>query len=577
MRRTVLFFAWAQYDAAETEFWRELRRSLQSHGLHLLLVSPNTPPAGFDVDHLPFVPTIDALWTGHDAAPVSLEALGLDPDTLLAREEEWSGPTVVSAVRTLRKQALSAIATDVLRMLSVVRPVCAVIWNGQHVPEMILDAALRIGGVPVLYAERAPVPRSLFVDEQGLATASTVAAEPVWPVPEERWLRRAADLSERVAAGMTWWSQPPNKGAESVRRQLGIPDDRCVVLFAGQVDEDTQRFLFSPIFADNLDAWQWLLHALAGRGDVFVLGKHHPRAMMPPEAYRRVLERSAVPGVWTADISIDDALCAADRVVAVNSTVLYEALARDLPVLAMGNWLLTGRGVAHEVRDRDDSAVVGAWLADDAAAERRQRWQECLGYLASRSIYAFDEEAVRLGSLGAHDLAAKLSGIAAASPWHPPLSVQRQMLGAVSKPPWSNPGDTVDDFPQLPRRWRDANALRHCVLQARAAARRGRRVVIWGAGRAGGIVQGLLRDAGVMTGAFVSSDAAPGERDGIPVIVPARLETASVRDFVLVASVGAPDIVPQLAGRGFRDGDDVMTIDCERLLDLTTPVVQSPR
>ena len=577
MTRTVLFFAWAQYDAAETEFWRDLQRALASHGLHLLLVSPNQPPAGFDVQHLSFVPTIDALWTAHDAAPVDVETLGLDAEALLQREEEWSGPTVVGAVRALRRQALSSIASDVLRTLSVVRPVCAVIWNGQHVPEMILDAALRLGGVPVLYAERAPVPGSLFVDERGLATASAVAAEPVWEVADPRWSGRAAQLSADVAAGMTWWSQPSDHGAESVRRQLRIPAGRCVVLFAGQVDEDTQRFLFSPVFADNLDAWRWLLRALGGRADVFVLGKHHPKATMPPDAYRRALEASTVAGVWTDDISITDALSVADRVAAVNSTVLYEALARDLPVLALGDWLLTRRGVAHEVRDRDaGGAAVDAWLADEAKDERRQRWQESLGYLLSRSIYAFGEEAVRRGSLGAGDLAVRLAGLTAA-PWDPGDDVRRQMLAAAARPRWSNPGDTIHDWAQLPARWRDAHALRHCVLQARSAFRRGRRIVIWGTGRAGGIVRDLLLEAGVTTAAFVSSHAAPQEREGTPVLAPAQLRVEPVRDFVLVASVGAADIVPQLSGRGFRDGGDVVEVDCRTLVDLTGPGAERRR
>ena len=577
MRRTVLFFAWAQYDAAETEFWQELRRSLASYGLHLLIVSPNLPPAGFDVEHFAFVPTIDALWPSHDSQPISVAALGLDADALLAREQEWSGPTLVEGVRRLRRHALSAIALHAVRLLSAVQPVCALIWNGQHVAEMILDAALRHGRTPVLYVERAPVPRALIVDERGLSAASALAAEPQWPIPGEAWLRLAGDISARVAGGaLTWWHQPGNRGVDWWRRELRIGPGRQVLLFAGQVDEDTQRFLFSPIFTDNLDAWQWLLQALAGRHDVFVLGKQHPKATMPPEAYRRTLQASELAGAWRSDVSIDDALAVADRVVAVNSTVLYEALARDLPVLALGDWLLKGRGVAHEVRSRESGTpVVDAWLADEGADARRRRWRECLGYLASRSIYAYEEEAVRQGSLGPRDLASRIAACASTAVWQPPSEVLQLLFGSRSTRPWRNLGDP-DRSPSVgpSDEWQAAHTLRHCLLQARAAARRGRRVVIWGAGRAGRIVRELLADAGVAVAAFVSSHETPGHVDATPVIAPDGLETEPVRDFVVVASLAAAEIVPQLTGRDFRDGDDVVAIDCERLLDLTTPAAR---
>lgn len=573
MRRTVLFFAWPQYDAPELEFWEDLQRELGALEMDLVLVATTAPPAGFPIRYLPFVPSVDAFWNGHGRAPVRVTALGLDADTLLAREEAWSGPTALPAVRDLRRQALDAIATYAVRMLTAIRPAAAVIWNGQHVPEMILEAALRRGGTPPLYVERAPFPRALFADERGLSAASAIACEDAWPLPAERWLCQADSVAARIAGGnLTWWAQPENAATEPLRRRLNIPTGSRVVLFAGQVDEDTQRFLFSPVFQDNLAAFKWLLDALAGRDDVFVLGKHHPKATTPPEAYAALLAGSSVSGTWVADVAIDDALAVSERVAAVNSTVLYEALARGIPVLAMGDWLLRGRGVAHQVQDPvHGRQAVDAWLAATDTEYRQQRWRAALGHLLSRAVYAYERTAVRAGALGARDLACRIARRCADTPWQAPPDLYSGCRDDTQRP-WRNPGEPREEA-LLEARWADAQLLRHSLLRARAAARCGRRVLVWGTGEAGRIANDLLAGCGVVPAAFVSSDSGHRTVESLPVIPPEGLRAGSPRDFVIVASVAAPEILEALTVRGFTVGSDALAVDCLVLRDLALPTL----
>ena len=53
---------------------------------------------------------------------------------------------------------------------------------------------------------------------------------------------------------------------------------------------------------------------------------HHPKSRTDPAAYERLLAASGVRGAWRTDLAIDDALAAADRVAAVNSTVILSFL-----------------------------------------------------------------------------------------------------------------------------------------------------------------------------------------------------------------------------------------------------------
>ena len=546
MGRPLLFHAWPQFDSAEIEFWRDLQGALAKRSLDLVLVSTTAPPRDLPIPHVPFVPTVDSLWTEH-RRDGDVTTLGLDPQALLAREQDWSGPVRLDAITAFRRQALDDIAAYASDIVRTLQPAAAVIWNGHHVPEAILAAALRQRGTPMLSVERAPVPRALFVDDRGLSSASAVAHRLEWPSVDGRWLRRADEVSARIARGsLTWWEQPDRSGPSSLRARLGVPPGRQVLVFAGQVDADTQRFLFSPVFADNLDAWRWFLVQLAGRDDVFVIGKHHPKATTPPDAYRRALADSGVAGAWCTDVAIDDALALADRVAAVNSTVLYEALARGVPALAMGDWLLQGRGVAYEVRDRRlDGAQVEAWLTASDFSTRRDRWRAAMGFLLSGSIYAYEREEVRAGGLGAAHLADRLAGLCEPAAGDPVASVT--VPDRYSPPRWLSPGDEPlpGAWPGDPVRyqeWHQAHALRHTLHRAALAADEGRRVVVCGPEEHVRAVRTLAPQAVALH--------------------EAALVRSSPRDFVLIAT-GSWQIPEELSARGFVPGVDVIAVQCQ--------------
>lgn len=571
--------AWPQFDAAEVAFWQRLRDSLAAHTLQLVLASTGTPPSGLDIPHLPVVPSIDAYWPGRRLAPgLSLEDVRLDAATLLAREAAWGAPSLLPSIDAFRRGAMDAVTGYWTETLLVLQPAVVVIWNGQHVSELILDAVCRACAVPVLYVERAPIPQALFADDRGLSAASAVARQDSWTVPAAEWLDRAAAVVRWLTAGQrTWWEQPASRsdGAAALRRELGIPDGARVVLFAAQIDQDTQQFLFSPHFDSNLAAFAWLLDQLRGRDGVFVLGKHHPKSLTSPTEYERVLAQSGVNGVWRTDLAIDDALAIADRVAAVNSTVLYEALARDRPVLALGEWLLRGRGAGWDIRDRDRGReAVDAWWVAAGAGGRQSAWRETLAFLLSRSLYTWAPELDAVGVPGAPALAARIAALAPRLDGRtiPPALVDRWIDARSRRPAWTLAGEDV--APDHAREWQRAHTLRHQLLHAGAAVRRGRRLVVWGAGTAGRAADELLAQAGVRVAAFVSTSPDRTHVDGRALLSPDDLMAAPARDFVLVASQAAEQIVPLLASLGFTPSQDYSVLDVDQLATAAvTPLV----
>jgi hypothetical protein len=573
--RDVLFLAWPQFDPLELAFWQRLRDALAERGLRLVLASTTPPPADLGVVHVPAVPSIDAVWTeGVSAFSVPVDTLGVDEAMLLAREAQWGAPAVLPAIETYRRSAMAATTGYWLETLAALNPAVVALWNGQHVSEIILGAAARQGGLPVVHVERAPIPQALFVDEQGLSSASSVAGLPSWPRPQKPWIDRAVLVSRRIAAGEhTWWQQPPSRSmdAAALRTQLGIPTNSLILLFAGQVDQDTQQFLFSPRFGSNAAAFEWLLGQLRGRTDVFVLGKQHPKSSTPAGEYQRLIAESGVPGTWRVDLSIDDALASANRVAAVNSTVLYEALARGLPVLSFGDWLLSRRQVAYEVHEPErDADVVHAWIDASDASARQRSWQEGLAFLLSTCLYTYQPDDTNDGLHGAAELAARFDRLANRTHhWRMPAVVVDAWLSARRRgtPPWRLPNDLREPNPAPD--WQRAHTLRFQLLEADRAARAGRRVVIWGTGAGGRQVAALLDRSGVDVWGFVASTPDGPRAHGRPLVSPTGLMTG---DFVIVASTAAPDIVPVLTARGFASAADFVVVDCDYLSTVSSSV-----
>jgi hypothetical protein len=395
---------------AECGFWARLRHALRAQGMELFVLAHHDPQGDADVPVLRVrnefrsVPVDDG--TGWRAWKTP--ALPFDPAPYLAREQCWNGPPANAAAEAQRLAALHFFHDFYRTALRDVRPVMALIWNGQHPQEMLLANLCRTAGCPVHYLERAPIAGALHVDPEGILAGSTIARATTWTWPSDdsqaHWHAVAAQVAE-AAAKATWWEQPASRDPATLRRKLGIRAGQQVLLFAGQVDRDTQNLLYSPHFTTNAEALAWCCAQLPADGSIFLLGKHHPKSTVPAAVYREIVGSL---GVWTEDVAIADALALADRVAAVNSTVLFEGLLRGKPALALGASLLDGKGIAYEVTGpAQGSAVVAAWRAAADFDARAARWQDFLAYLLGHAFYTMDPSPG--GQQGVDALAAHLA------------------------------------------------------------------------------------------------------------------------------------------------------------------------
>lgn len=418
-RPCILVHARGSMIPMETTFWEAVRREARTLGREVILTGHHWPQQPMDVPLLRARSGLDAVrhpgpsdgWR----AWMPLRQL-LDEETLLARERVWRGPERGADHLERRRRALYFYHDFYHYALEVANPKLTVIWNGQHPQEMILDQLARARGSAVWYIERGPFAGTIQVDPDGILGGSSVARNPVvrWNEGTDRdhWLGVAERLLEHLRNEQsTWWEQPESAGSEALRSRLRIPPGRTVVLFTGQVDQDTQNILYSPHFRGGLDAFRWFVARMRKHNGVFVLGKHHPKAKEPASAYRTVVEEAGL-GTWVEDVSIQDCLGIADRVAAVNSTSLYEAIVRETPILALGLSLLHGKGVGYEIVDRADSTdACGAWLAARDWSEHLMRWREFVASLLAHDLFALNPNLTTLGVPGPAELASRFATI----------------------------------------------------------------------------------------------------------------------------------------------------------------------
>jgi len=306
-----------------------------------------------------------------------------------------------------RLAAESAYVANLL-MLASVRPAACVFCNGFFPQQVLAREVCRRLHIPVLFTEKAPIPGFLYLDPDGLMGdsrfAKTLREDHAYSNAGVRTNRARIVERKLIESRSTWWGQKTSSGGGNV-----FGDSQRRVLFAGQVDRDSQNFYFSPHFDSNVDAARTFSELLAGRPGVEVVGKHHPKSDVPVERFRSVFGGG---GVWRDDVDVNDALEQSTHVAAVNSGVLFEALLRAKPALSMGRTLLSGLGVFYEWRPGADH-VIDEWLNAEGWEDRLSRWHIIFERLLSEDFYSMDpENSTETTLLGPDDMARRLRTVA---------------------------------------------------------------------------------------------------------------------------------------------------------------------
>ena len=392
---TIIAVSWNREQ--ELDFFCNLRSQLKELGYELLILGYGKPTKVVDVPQLLSFYGLDSLDVIHTLLEQStgrshVAVPDFDEDLLLERERLWHGSEISELQMQKRRESLHFYRNFYTALLQIVKPRLVLLWNGEHTQETIFNQLCNQASCPVLYLERGPFRDSLQMSPDGCTASTEIARAYNWVFPDfvdKAVSRLSAEIVEEKykTSQITWYSreQPKSTPLRQLKKNLGIPKDKKILLFTGQLDNDTSNFKHSPNFEGNLEAFRWFCNALRHRDDIFILGKHHPLDQNSFKEFQHAVEGL---GIWVDNVSLENCLELADRVAAVNSTVLFEAIVLNKPILAMGKLLLSNKGIAYEIVDTLDSEqIISNWLAAKEFSEKRKRWLDFSAYLIAAELY----------------------------------------------------------------------------------------------------------------------------------------------------------------------------------------------
>ncbi|QVL52063.1 MAG: hypothetical protein KFB97_11310 [Cyanobium sp. M30B3] len=298
-------------------------------------------------------------------------------------------------------------ASSIALHLSALNPIAALIWNWHRPEGMLARAIAESMGIECWDIERTPWPGMLTLDKSGQLSETNLAASlrifsnrhPKLQSPLENGLQQYIDRADEYISitrsnTLTWWQQPCSgiSSASEIQLNDDYANSKYKILFAGQVDNDVQNFLFNPHFESNIEAFTAVLNSLPE--DSFVVGKHHPKSRIPVSAYQQAIDNANhVTGVWTEKLDVVSSLSLVDHVIAVNSSFLFEALFAGKSCFELGTTMLSGLDVFFDCANHVDlKSAISYWLSSPPSDYKRRviRYRVLTGFALSHGLLSFE-------------------------------------------------------------------------------------------------------------------------------------------------------------------------------------------
>lgn len=333
-------------------FLNEVYNHLNENGYTLLLTgwNPVLPDWDLKADYFKIPESLDCFKNIYSRKKIEEDFKKYDLSTtfLLDRFNWWFAEPKSNNEKLKRLNFLHFHLHHYLKLIKENNPSLLLIWNGNDPRQYIISKLGENFGIERLFLERGPLPSVIFYDQKGVLNNSSVSSF------DFNKLQKTFDTHSHFKDYSDWynntsetlWDQPLNSENIDLREKFGISKNQKIIVFFGQVDNDIQNKLFSPYFNSNIKAFDWFIQN-AITDEYFVIGKHHPKCEVSVEKYQSLI-RNNTQVVWTDQLSLKQCLDIADYVVAVNSSVIFDALLYKKPVYALGQSLLSNKDILYE-------------------------------------------------------------------------------------------------------------------------------------------------------------------------------------------------------------------------------------
>lgn len=311
-------------------------------------------------------------------------------------ERLWSGTTVRpdTVARSIAKCEwfYQAVAEEL-------RPAAALLWNTTHPHSRIARDVLQANDIPAWGFERGQLTGTYQVQLAEVNAWSDLRASFAQHVGFDLDLERQQDTTAFDAALALSRAAPidrhPLRDAPDPTATTGRNGPTILVLtsaVASSIEPVSLRSigLSQPLWS----GLQGILDALdaALPHDATIVFRDHP-------INREVGASARVPARFREanGVPIAELIEQADRVACVGTTTLqYEALLRDKPLLVLGRSPATDADAAYAPRSTDLHGCIAEWMDDRDGARKRERARALIGLLCERHLVREDDRAAHV-------------------------------------------------------------------------------------------------------------------------------------------------------------------------------------
>lgn len=380
-------------DPATLGWWRQLRQTLAGRDVALALFTTNlaAEPPEMELFEFPY------LMRDYPRLYPNLGLAGgyVDAHLLECWQNECErGGGGRSVGRGVQDVLLARQFWD--GVLELLEPGVVLAWDPFHPQSRLLQRVCVEKGIAWFSMERGLLPGTLMIESRGLNG---------WSDLQNHWLTDRAAVAgmdenrfERLAE---WYrtcrprkyADVPRQTAEQLRAELGV-ENRRVVLVLGHFDAcgmvpaaSRVRRYHAPHFPSTESMVMAVWRELGARADLAVVFKPHPLDLQP----YAVAKIEGVTVVREADPLALIEL--ADVIVAQFTTLQFEAVFFDKPVVLLGRSPWWGYGATYEVEKPEELGVaLDAALARRDWQQRRSRARRFLLWLMDRFLFACSPE-----------------------------------------------------------------------------------------------------------------------------------------------------------------------------------------
>lgn len=371
-------------------FINQLAKNLEDNGVKLILIgwNPVLPEWNLLPIYFKLPNQLDFFNKKYSEQEIDLDFKkhNLSIEFLLNRFNWWFPSSKSEDEKQKRLNFLYFYLHHYLKLIKKYNPSLLLIWNGNDPRQYILGELSKEFNINKLFIERGPLPSVIFYDTLGVLSNSTLSL-----IDNKKFIN-GFECYERSKKYLEWyshssetlWEQPKTEGKINLRERFGIKNNQKLTVFIGQVDNDIQTKLFSPHFSSNLNAFDWFLKN-GKREGYFVIGKHHPKSLLSVEKYKDFIY--GIKNVaWTNEIPLDDLLNAADNIVAVNSSVIFDALIHGKPVFSLGDSILSRKEILYEYQPNNYKDELDAFYTESNLSNKLRNFNNFLELLFKENI-----------------------------------------------------------------------------------------------------------------------------------------------------------------------------------------------